>query len=338
MRILTQVVFLLAVGFDRVWSFIPGSSFGLTRALQPTTRVASAVAEAPSTIAESSELKMAEYILSPVERARTVAAACTSGTFCTSCKNDDGAPFGSHVDYVLDENGWPVLLLNGASVHTQNVAQDPRASLFAQMPSKTGEGQPSAAMARVSVLGTVVPVADQDELFALRAAYSVAHGWATRLVESDKFTFFKLKPERVYYMGGFGVDAAWVDLQEYEAAEADPLALDSLALVNKLNTEQQDDLLLLCNQFVPGLDGLSAGKELEVQVTCIDRLGLDIRVATQSGTKTDEYRIGFSLNVLTMEDAKSEIGKIFQEAWEKEQGEYWEDMGPPIVKTQISLL
>jgi len=56
------------------------------------------------------------------------------------------------------------------------------------------------------------------------------------------------------------------------------------------------------------------------------------------GTKTDEYRIGFSLNVLTMEDAKSEIGKIFQEAWEKEQGEYWEDMGPPIVKTQISLL
>jgi hypothetical protein len=35
-------------------------------------------------------------------------------------------------------------------------------------------------------------------LFALRASYSVAHGWAARLVESTKFTFFKLKPERVY--------------------------------------------------------------------------------------------------------------------------------------------
>ena len=29
---------------------------------------------------------------------------------------------------------------------------------------------------------------------------------------------------------------------------------------------------------------------------------------------------------------------IFQEAWEKEQGEYWEDMGPPIVKTQADIL
>jgi hypothetical protein len=52
----------------------------------------------------------------------------------------------------------------------------------------------------------------------------------------------------VYYTGGFGVDAAWVDIQQYEEAEADPLALESLGLVNKLNEKQQDDLVLLCNQ------------------------------------------------------------------------------------------
>jgi putative heme iron utilization protein len=101
------------------------------------------------------------YVMSPVERARTVAAACTSGTFCTACKNDDGAPFGSHVDYVLDAAGWPVLLLNDASLHTKNVAAEPRASMFVQMPSKTGEGQPSAAMARVTLMGKIVPVEDQ---------------------------------------------------------------------------------------------------------------------------------------------------------------------------------
>jgi hypothetical protein len=39
--------------------------------------------------------------------------------------------------------------------------------------------------------------------------------------------------------------------------------------------------LTLHSQFVPGLDGLSAGKDLEVKVTCIDRLGMDLRIATQ---------------------------------------------------------
>jgi len=88
-------------------------------------------------------------------------------------------------------------------------------------------------------------------------------------------------------------------------------------------------------QFIPGL---AEATDLSVTVTTIDRLGMDIRVATEKGERTDEYRVGFLVKVLTMEDAKSEIVKIFQEAWEKEQGEYWEDMGPPIVKTQADIL
>lgn len=39
-----------------------------------------------------------------------------------------------------------------------------------------------------------------------------------------------------------------------------------------------------------------------------------------------------------MEDAKSEIFKIFQEAWEKAEGFEWEDMGPPVMKTQQDIL
>lgn len=63
----------------------------------------------------------ASYIMSTIERARTVAAACTSGTLCTSCKNQEGAPFGSHVDYILDAQGCPVLLLSEQALHTANI-------------------------------------------------------------------------------------------------------------------------------------------------------------------------------------------------------------------------
>ena len=54
--------------------------------------------------------------------------------------------------------GWPVFLLNEQSIHTKNAAASPQASLYAQLPSKAGEGQPSAAMARVTIMGQVVSV------------------------------------------------------------------------------------------------------------------------------------------------------------------------------------
>lgn len=275
----------------------------------------------------------AEYIMSPVERARTVAQAMKSATFCTACKNQDGAPFGSHVDYILDEKGWPVLLLSDQALHTKNVEALPTASLYAQLTADSGGIK--ASMPRVTIMGTMVPVQDQDELFSFRSAYSVAHSYATQLVESDKFKFVKLKPTRIFYAGGFGVNAEWVDVEQYETAVADPLALESLALVKRINNEQRGDLATLCQQFIPGLASVL---DLEVTVTTIDRLGMDIRVTTDQGARTDEYRVGFLVKVRTLEEAKSEIVKIFQEAWEKEQGEYWEDMGPPIIKTQVDIL
>jgi hypothetical protein len=73
--------------------------------------------------------KMEEYIQVPglgnkglneiirpsvTDRARTITHVCTSGTLCTTSKMDEiqGSPFGSYVDYILDMNGWPVMLLS----------------------------------------------------------------------------------------------------------------------------------------------------------------------------------------------------------------------------------
>lgn len=42
--------------------------------------------------------------------------------------------------------------------------------------------------------------------------------------------------------------------------------------------------------------------------------------------------------VSSVEDAKSEIVKIFQEAWEKEHGFEWEDQGPPIQRYAEDIL
>jgi putative heme iron utilization protein len=140
-------------------------------------------------------------------------------------------------------------------------------------------------------------------------AFTIAHSYAIQIAESPKFTFYRIKPEKIYFSGGFGVMATWVDVQLYETARPDVLAQEVPAILARINTEKQGELLLLCRYFL-GLDTVK-----EVRIQAIDRLGIDLRVST--GSFTDEYRIGFRHTVKTAEDAKSEVMKLFQEAWVK---------------------
>lgn len=145
--------------------------------------------------------------LSLSERARTVtyvATAATLGTFSpenaaaeAAALEAAGTPFGSYVDYILDDKGWPVLLLSEQSLHTQNIKANPRVSLFVQMP-KTGKETTSAALSRVTLIGRIVPV-EEEELSAIRTAYSIVHSYSERLVESPKFGFFKVL--KAWYVG-----------------------------------------------------------------------------------------------------------------------------------------
>mmetsp|Transcript_12408 Transcript_12408/g.15996 ORF Transcript_12408/g.15996 Transcript_12408/m.15996 type:complete len:341 (-) Transcript_12408:250-1272(-) len=278
------------------------------------------------------------YVMSTVEKARTVASACTSATLCslTDDDNSNPMPFGSHVDYVLDSNGFPALLLHDQSIHTGNIKEDPRVSLFAQMPATTSIGQPSAAMSRVTLMGKIQPVDDKDEILSLRTLYSVTHSFAQCLVDSKHFHFYKLIPNKIFYAGGYGVDAQYVKLEDYFNSKADPLALQSLSLVNKINYQNRQDLQLLCTEFIP--EFARCNEQLDVKVTTIDRLGFDIRVASRGGAVTEEFRIGFMVKILSLEDAKSEIGKTFQNAWEKSMGDDWEGMVPPLFLTNRDIL
>jgi len=162
----------------------------------------------------------------------------------------------------------------------------------------------------------------------IRMRYSITHAYADQVMDSSKFAFYRLRPEKIYFVGGFGVMAKWVDVKDYKAAAPDILAKEASAIVNKLNREFTDDLQFL-GKYLLGVEKLE-----DIRVTSVDRLGMDVRVTQQQGTRrnklsTDEFRIGFRIPVRTTEDAKSEILKVFQEAWEKGNGIEWDDEEVP---------
>ena len=273
-----------------------------------------------------------QFIIRPsiTDRARTITHVCTSGTLCTTSIMDEvqGSPFGSYVDYILDENGWPVMLLSEQSLHTANIKQNPQVSLFAQLP-RSQSAQATAALSRVTVMGTVeaVPV---DQLSPIRLAFTLVHQYADQIADSPKFAFFRIKPTKIYFSGGFGVMATWVDVADYESARPDVLAQEVTNMLSRINTEKQGELYLLVKHFLdlPDAD--------VVRIQAIDRLGVDLRV--QSGDYTDEYRVAFRHSVNSAEDAKSEVMKLFQESWERENGFFFTEDLPPTTKYAEDIL
>ena len=68
---------------------------------------------------------------------------------------------------------------------------------------------------------------------------------------------------------------------------------------------------------------------VQVAVKSMDQYGIDIRVIDE-GIR-NEYRIGYRNSpIQSKEEGKSEIMKLFQEAWERDQGYSWTTEIPPI--------
>jgi Protein of unknown function (DUF2470)/Pyridoxamine 5'-phosphate oxidase len=176
--------------------------------------------------------------------------------------------------------------------------------------------------------------ADAPDMDAIRMRYSLTHVYADQVMDSPKFSFYRLEPKMIYFVGGFGVSSKWVDVDEYKAAKADILAKDAPEIVQKINRDHPDDLMLTAKHIL----GLTQAQK--VRATNVDRLGLDLRVTSPMGTRrnklqTDEFRIGFRIPVVSVEDAKSEIQKVFQEAWEKGNGISWGDDELPGVDVPV---
>lgn len=270
------------------------------------------------------------------EKARTVTSVCTSGTLCTVSGHEgiEGAPFGSFVDYVLDDNGNPVLLMNEMSMHTINIEQNALngkegggalVTLFTQLASESSASKKGQDVSRCSLTCKVEKIpADSPDMDAIRMRYSLTHVYADQVMDSPKFAFYRLRPEKIYFVGGFGVLAKWVDVEEYRKAAPDILAKEAAGIVTRMNREFSGDLMYTAQHL------LQVQQLENVRVTNVDRLGMDIRVTRQQGTRrnklsTDEFRVGFRIPVISVEDAKSEILKVFQEAWEKGNGITWDD-------------
>ncbi len=224
------------------------------------------------------------------ERARTLAYQSRTGTLGTLSRKHPGHPFGSMMPYALDDHGRPVMLISSMAVHTQNLLDDARASLLV---TQLTEGDPLAA-GRLTLMGVGKTVPEAERPLA-RAAYLARHPNAAYWVDFDDFSFWRLEPADLYFVGGFAA-MGWVSGEEYLAAAPDPLADASASIVTHMNGDHAPALVTYARVF----GGLTAD---EATMVAVDRLGFKLRVRV--GERVQSIRIPFPREVKTAEECRA---------------------------------
>jgi putative heme iron utilization protein len=146
---------------------------------------------------------------SRAEEVRALLRAQKAGVLCTLSAKLGGAPFGSLASYALSARGEPLFLFSGLAQHTQNLAADPRASLFVyDAVAAAADPQTGARACLVGRAGAVGEAERADGTARFLAQHPQAEPW----LELD-FELHRLAVEEVQFVGGFA-QAGWVPAAE----------------------------------------------------------------------------------------------------------------------------
>jgi heme iron utilization protein len=207
------------------------------------------------------------------DRARTLMHLGRVGSLSTQSRKQPGFPFGSVMPYGLDDRANPTFLVSTMAMHTQNMQADPRSSLLVTQPNAIGD--PLGA-SRVTLIGNILPV-PAPEIADTRKLYLARYADSKQWVDFEDFSFYRMEVVDVYYVGGFGV-MGWVSAPEYYSGQPDPLADIATDIIQHMNSDHGNALVLLARAFA-GIESQ------EAVMTSIDRLGFQVRLKTQDGTR-----------------------------------------------------
>jgi putative heme iron utilization protein len=237
---------------------------------------------------------------SHAERVRTLLALAPVATLSTLSRKHEGYPFGSLMPYALDAAGRPIFLISSMAMHTQNLKNDPRCSLFVSQ--QAVDGDPLGA-ARSTLVGNAAVVSG-EELASVRELYLERHENSRYWVDFEDFSFYRLEPIDLYYVGGFGV-MGWVNASDYASAAPDPLAAAAAGILGHMNADHVDAMILLAR--------VQAQLEAtEATMTSVDRLGFTLRLKTAAGMKGT--RINFEQEARSAQEVRKALVEMVRRA------------------------
>lgn len=196
-------------------------------------------------------------------RIRQLIRAADRATLATNLAGEKW-PYASFVMVACDFSAAPLLLISDLAEHTKNITGDSRASLLFE--ATAGLETPLTGL-RATVLGRLELCADD----ALLARYARRHPDAAGYLEFADFNLYRLRPERIHMVAGFGA-IDWFDADSILFSDdAADLARAEGNVVEHMNADHADAVTLYAEKLLglPGAGWIMTG---------IDPEGCDLRL------------------------------------------------------------
>lgn len=142
----------------------------------------------------------------PIELAIDLLHLATDGTLATHSETVPGYPFATAVPHVPDEAHRPVFCISRLAEHTRNILADARVSYALTQP---GAADVQTAP-RMTIVGDVELLEPSSAFVERFLRYQPS---AEPLLALD-FSFFRLMPRRVRYIGGVG-KMGWLEAADW---------------------------------------------------------------------------------------------------------------------------
>jgi len=201
----------------------------------------------------------------PARLTRSLLGRSRQGALATLMPQS-GDPYCSLVNVASLPDGMPILLISRLAVHTKNILADPRVSLMLdeRVPGDPLEG------ARIMLAGTAEEAKDAAAELA-RRRYLAAHPSAEDFVGFRDFSFFRIVPNGVHLVAGFGriVDLAPKDFLT-DLSDANALVEAEPDIVAHMNADHTDTMNLYAVKLLGATEG-------EWRCTGCDPEGLDLQ-------------------------------------------------------------
>ncbi len=180
-----------------------------------------------------------------IANARRLLRQSELGVLSTHSKANEGFPFGSVSTYLSTINGDVIFYISDLAQHTKNLNDNAKMCLTTFDHS---DGQSSKALkdpnagARLSILGkaSVVSDTDADEI---RERFFTLYPDSRKYQGTHDFKFYKLIPERLRFIGGFG-DIHWISTDEWRLDTPEWLESEQ-SMINHMNDDHMDAMQLM---------------------------------------------------------------------------------------------
>jgi hypothetical protein len=176
-------------------------------------------------------------------KARALLRRVDAGVLSTQSLALPGYPFGSLAPFALTHEGRPLIYVSRIAEHTRNLAADPRACLTV-IEASAGNRQ---ALGRTSLVGDAheVPAAERA---AAAARYFAFFPEQRQYEQFHDFTFWRIEPTRVRWIGGFG-EIHWIERDAWLLATPEWSAGEA-SIIEHMNQDHRDAMELMVRRFL----------------------------------------------------------------------------------------